>query len=166
RLAGADGVHLGQEDMTPRDARRVVGAKALIGISTHDRPQIEAAVLAGAGYLGVGPVYPSTTKDFADLAGLELIRQAAETTTLPWFAIGGISEENLDAVLEAGARRIAVRSAVVDADRPRRATAALRAKLDALGGCPAMGRIVVFLATYEDSDNSPMLSIVTGVLNV
>jgi thiamine-phosphate pyrophosphorylase len=131
RLAGADGVHLGQDDVTLRDARRIVGPGALIGISTHDRPQLDQAILAGAGYLGVGPVFSSVTKDFSDLAGLAFVRHAAETTALPWFAIGGINEENIDQVLEAGASRVAVSSAVVRAPRPRLAAAALRARLDA-----------------------------------
>src|SRR5437763_2496418 len=69
RLAGADGVHLGQDDVTVRDARRVVGPSAIIGVSTHDRTQVDRAVLEGAGYLGVGPVFTSATKDFAGLAG-------------------------------------------------------------------------------------------------
>jgi thiamine-phosphate pyrophosphorylase len=130
RLASADGVHLGQEDVTLRDARRIVGPSALIGVSTHDRPQLDEAVLAGASYLGVGPVFSSATKAFADLAGLAYVRHAAETTTLPWFAIGGITEENLDQVLEAGATRIAVSAAVVRAESPREATVALRRRLD------------------------------------
>lgn len=131
RLAGADGVHLGQEDLAPRDARRVVGPRALLGVSTHDRSQVERAVLDGAGYLGVGPVFSSETKAFSDLAGLAFVREAAETATVPWFAIGGINEANLDDVLDAGARRIAVSTAVLRAEFPRRAAAALRARLDA-----------------------------------
>jgi thiamine-phosphate pyrophosphorylase len=130
RLSGADGVHLGQDDVTLRDARRVVGPSALIGLSTHDRAQLDQAIVAGASYLGVGPVFPSTTKDFSDLAGLAYVRLAAETTNLPWFAIGGITEGNLEQVLEAGATRAAVSSAVVRADSPRKAAAALRAKLE------------------------------------
>jgi len=133
RLAGADGVHLGQDDVRPRDARRVVGSAALLGISTHDTEQLERAVLDGAAYLGVGPIFSSKTKDFAALAGLEFVRRAAEISTLPWFAIGGIDEENLDAVLDAGAQRIAVSSAVVQAESPRAAAKALRAKLDERG---------------------------------
>jgi thiamine-phosphate pyrophosphorylase len=129
-LSRADGVHLGQDDVTVRDARRIVGPSALIGVSTHDRAQLDAAILEGANYLGVGPVFPGATKDFAVLAGLEYVRLAAEATTLPWFAIGGITEEALDAVLEAGATRVAVSSAVVRADRPRAAASALRARLD------------------------------------
>lgn len=130
RLAGADGVHLGQEDVRPRDARRVVGSIALLGISTHSPDQIEQAVLDGAGYLGVGPIFSSKTKDFAAFAGLEFLQRASELSTLPWFAIGGISEDNVDQVLDTGAERIAVSSAVLHADSPRQATAALRAKLD------------------------------------
>lgn len=132
RLASADGVHLGQDDVSIRDARRIVGPNLLIGLSTHDRPQLDQAVVSAASYLGVGPVFPSATKDFSDLAGLAFVRQAAETTNLPWFAIGGINDENIDAVLDAGATRVAVSSAVVRSDSPRAAAAALRARLDAI----------------------------------
>lgn len=133
RLAGADGVHLGQDDLIVRDARRVVGPNALIGVSTHEPAQLDRAVLDGAGYLGVGPVFASATKAFDDfdLAGLAYVEHAAGATNLPWFAIGGIDPTNLDAVLEAGARRVAVSSAVVRAEFPRRVAAELRARLDA-----------------------------------
>lgn len=132
RLAGADGVHLGQEDLAVRDARRVLGPHLQIGVSTHDRAQLDAAVLVGANYLGVGPIFPSATKEFSEpeLAGLAFVQAAAETTALPWFAIGGITEENLHRVLAAGATRIAVSAAVVRADRPRQAAARLKAILD------------------------------------
>jgi thiamine-phosphate pyrophosphorylase len=132
RLAGCDGVHLGQEDLSVRDARRILGPAAQVGVSTHDRAQLDAAVLAGAGYLGVGPVFPGATKEFSEpeLAGLSYVRLAAESTRLPWFAIGGIDEANLERVLEAGATRIAVSGAVIRASSPRRAAARLRARLD------------------------------------
>jgi thiamine-phosphate pyrophosphorylase len=109
-----------------------MGPAALIGVSTHDRSQLEAAILAGAGYLGVGPVFPSATKEFSEpeLAGLSFVRLAAETTSLPWFAIGGITEDNVDRVLEAGATRVAVSGAVVRARSPRRAVAGIKARLD------------------------------------
>lgn len=129
-LAGADAVHLGQDDVTVRDARRVIGPRMQIGVSTHEPPQLDAALLAGANYLGVGPVFASATKAFDDYAGLAYVRQAAETTNLPWFAIGGIDEMNLDEVLDAGATRVAVSSAVVRADRPRLAAQRLRDRLD------------------------------------
>src|SRR5262249_9079114 len=78
RVAGCDGVHLGQEDVTIRDARRILGAAALLGVSTHEREQLDGAVLSGASYLGVGPVFPSPTKDFSEpeLAGLSYVRFA------------------------------------------------------------------------------------------
>jgi thiamine-phosphate pyrophosphorylase len=131
RIAGADGVHLGQDDVSLRDARRVLGSSPMVGISTHDLPQLEAAMLAGATYLGVGPVFASETKAFGDLAGLRFVRDAADATSLPWFAIGGIHAGNLDDVLEAGATRIAVSSAILRAESPRQAAAELRARLDA-----------------------------------
>jgi thiamine-phosphate pyrophosphorylase len=102
----------------------------LIGVSTHDRLQLDQAVLDGAGYLGVGPVFTSATKHFSDLAGLGFVQTAAETTALPWFAIGGINAENLDELLAAGARRIAVSGSVCRADSPRKATRELRTRLD------------------------------------
>jgi thiamine-phosphate pyrophosphorylase len=131
RLASCDGVHVGQEDLSVRDARRILGATANVGVSTHDREQLEAAVLSGASYLGVGPVFSSPTKEFAEpeLAGLSYVSFASETTGLPWFAIGGINEHNIDRVLEAGATRIAVSSAVVRAPSPRRAAMRLKARL-------------------------------------
>lgn len=131
RLAGADAVHIGQQDMTARDARRIIGAQAVIGVSTHDPAQLEQAILDGAGYLGVGPVFASETKEFTAFAGLDFVRQAAETTTLPWFALGGVNEANLDSVLNAGATRIAVSGAVVKAERPKDAARRLRERLDA-----------------------------------
>jgi thiamine-phosphate pyrophosphorylase len=132
RLAGADGVHLGQEDLSVRDARRIGGPNLLVGVSTHNRGQLDAAIVAGAGYLGVGPVFPSATKEFSEpeLAGLAFVQHAAETTNLPWFAIGGITEDNVQRVIDSGATRIAVSAAVVKADRPRRAAARLKERLE------------------------------------
>ncbi len=117
-LVDADGVHLGQDDLPVALARNVVGPHMLIGVSTHSLDQAEAAVLAGADYIGVGPVFPSHTKTFADFPGLELVRAVAGWITLPAFAIGGIHRENLRQVLEAGARRVAVSAAIVKAADP------------------------------------------------
>ncbi len=131
KLIGADGVHLGQDDLPVRDARRVLGPDALVGVSTHDRHQLRRAVLDGADYVGVGPTFPSTTKDFAALAGLDYVRQAVAETSLPAFALGGITLENLPQVLAAGARRVAVSAAVCRADDPRVAAAELARRLHA-----------------------------------
>lgn len=133
RVVGADGVHLGQADLSVRDARRILGPNALIGVSTHDVSQLEKAVLDGAGYAGVGPVFGSQTKEFERLAGLTFVRAAADAAGIPWFAIGGIDLENLEEVLNAGARRVAIGAAIRDADRPREAARAFRSRLDVAG---------------------------------
>jgi thiamine-phosphate pyrophosphorylase len=130
RLVEADGVHLGQEDLTVRDARRLVGPDALVGVSTHNLDQVRQALLDGASYIGVGPTFPSGTKSFAELAGLEFVRQVAETTSLPAFVLGGVNLDNLPAALAAGARRVAVSQAICRADDPRAATARFHAALD------------------------------------
>jgi thiamine-phosphate pyrophosphorylase len=131
RLAEADGVHLGQDDLPVKEARRILGPDALIGVSTHDVEQVRQAVLDGASYIGVGPVFPSGTKTFNELAGPAFVRQAMAETSLPAFAIGGINAETIDQVAAAGARRVAVGQAVAQADDPRSAAARL---LSALGG--------------------------------
>jgi thiamine-phosphate pyrophosphorylase len=117
-LAGADGVHVGQEEVSVKDARSIVGPDALIGVSTHSIEQARQAVLDGADYIGVGPVFPSETKAFAEYPGVELLRTVAAEIRLPAFAIGGISRENLGEVLAAGSSRIAVSSAVTASADP------------------------------------------------
>jgi thiamine-phosphate pyrophosphorylase len=130
RLADADGVHLGQDDLPIQEARRILGPDAILGISTHSLEQLRQAVLEGADYIGIGPTFPSRTKDFADLAGLHFIQQAVAETSLPAFAIGGINADNVAQVRAAGARRIAVSNAICAADDPRLAAARL---LQAIG---------------------------------
>ncbi len=126
-LADADGVHVGQEELPVREARRIVGPARLVGVSTHTIEQARQAVLDGADYLGVGPVFPSGTKRFDSFAGLEFVRQAAAEITLPWFALGGITPDNVANVRTAGATRLAVSGAICGAERPAEAAAALRA---------------------------------------
>jgi thiamine-phosphate pyrophosphorylase len=128
-LTDADGVHVGQEELPVREARRIVGPSRLVGVSTHTIEQARQAVLDGADYIGVGPVFSSTTKSFERLAGLELVRQVAAEIALPAYAIGGIGGENVGDVIEAGARRIAVSSAVCAASDPDDVTRSLRAQL-------------------------------------
>jgi thiamine-phosphate pyrophosphorylase len=131
QLSEADGVHVGQEELPVKEARRIVGPEALIGVSTHDLPQVRRAVLDGASYLGVGPTFPSGTKEFAEFPGLEFVRQALAQTTLPAFAIGGVSLANLPEVVAAGARRVAVGGAICRAEDPCAAATAMRQILDA-----------------------------------
>ncbi len=129
-LTDADGVHVGQEEISVREARRIVGPSRIVGVSTHTLEQARQAVLDGADYIGVGPVFSSTTKTFAQLAGLEFVRQVAAEITLPAYAIGGIGLENVDEVIAAGARGVAVSSAAIcGATDAAEAARNLRAKL-------------------------------------
>ncbi|MHC4875551.1 MAG: thiamine phosphate synthase [Planctomycetota bacterium] len=118
-LCDADGVHVGQEELSVRDVRRVIGPDRLVGVSTHSIDQARQAVLDGADYLGVGPVFPSHTKSFTDFAGLDFVRSVADDIALPWYAIGGITASNLPQVVAAGARRAAVCGAILTAESPR-----------------------------------------------
>ena len=130
-LAGADGVHVGQSELSVKDARSIVGPRSLIGVSTHSIEQAEAAVLDGASYLGVGPIFASRTKSFQSFPGLEFARQVAERIRLPAFAIGGIASENLPLLLATGIRRIAVSDAITSAADPAAAARRLRCALAA-----------------------------------
>ena len=130
RLADADGVHLGQVDLPVASARAILGPNKLVGVSTHTGEQIRSAVLAGADYLGVGPVFPSATKSFDRFPGLDFIRYTAEATSLPCFALGGISTSNVGEIVAAGMRRIAVASAITTVDEPRLAARQLATALE------------------------------------
>jgi thiamine-phosphate pyrophosphorylase len=127
--ADADGVHVGQDELPVKDVREIVGPRRLVGVSTHSIDQARKAVLDGADYLGIGPVFPSATKSFDSLAGLEFVRQVAAEITLPWFAIGGINAENVAAVIEAGAKRIAVSNAILSVEDPAAAARTLGDRL-------------------------------------
>jgi len=124
-LAEADYVHVGQDDL-PLAAAARFGLP--VGLSTHSPAQLAAAT--GAAYAGVGPVYPTPTKEGRPAVGLDYVRHAAAHATMPWFAIGGIDRTNVDAVLAAGATRIAVVRAIADARDPESAARELRAAVD------------------------------------
>jgi thiamine-phosphate pyrophosphorylase len=124
-LAGADAVHVGQDDIPVAEARRF-GLR--VGVSTHSPREIEAAA---ADYLGVGPVFATATKPGRPPVGLELVRHAAARARVPWFAIGGIDRTNVEAVVAAGATRVAVVRAIADAPDPEAAARELRAVLPA-----------------------------------
>jgi thiamine-phosphate pyrophosphorylase len=124
-LVAADAVHVGQDDLPPAAAARF---GLPVGVSTH-RPA-ELAAAAGAAYAGVGPVHATPTKEGRKPAGLEYVRHAAAHAALPWFAIGGIDRTTVEDVVAAGATRIAVVRAIVDAADPEAAARELR---DALG---------------------------------
>jgi len=116
-LSGADGVHLGQDDLSVAQSRRLIGDEYLIGLSTHSVEDIQVGSTLDVDYLGIGPVFPSTTKDFNSWVGVELLRDAA-SCELPWLAIGGIQQSNLGEIVETGACRVAVSAAVIAAEKP------------------------------------------------
>lgn len=127
---GADGVHLGEDDMPVFEARRALGPARLIGESTHDVAEVSAAALRGADYLGLGPCYATSTKRLERAPkGPALVETCALTTTLPLFPIGGITPENVGQLVAAGARRVAVGAGILGADDPARAARALAAAL-------------------------------------
>jgi thiamine-phosphate pyrophosphorylase len=127
--AGADGVHVGQEDMPVAEVRKLIGEELLIGLSTHAAAEIDAA--READYIGVGPVHATPTKPGRPAVGLELVRYAAAHSPKPFFAIGGIDRSNIGAVLDAGATRVAVVRAIAEARDPGAAARGLREALDA-----------------------------------
>src|SRR5215510_1378853 len=111
--AGADGVHLGQDDLSVDEARAILGEDKIIGVSTHSIAQFRAALETSANYIAVGPVYPTLTKENPDpVVGLELVREAKKLTDRPLVAIGGINHERAPEVIAAGADCVAVISAL------------------------------------------------------
>jgi thiamine-phosphate diphosphorylase len=131
RAAGADGVHLGQDDLPVAAARVVLGPGAVVGVSTHDVEQARVAASAGADYLGVGPVFTTTTKVATPPArGLDLVRAVRAAVALPLVGIGGITPDTAPAVRAAGADAVAMIAALV---RAPDVTAAVRDTLTRLG---------------------------------
>jgi thiamine-phosphate pyrophosphorylase len=136
-VVGADGVHVGQDDVAVADARALIGSDRLLGLSTHSPSQVDAAALVDVDYIGVGPVHATPTKPGRPAVGLDLVRYAARHATVPFFAIGGISPANVADVRQAGAERIAVVRALTDAADPARAARELRQALTAEVGVGA-----------------------------
>ena len=128
--AGADGVHVGQDDLPVWRAREIVGADLLVGVSTHTPHQVDEALGLGVDYIGVGPVHATPTKPGRAAVGVELVRYAASSAgELPFFAIGGIGPDNVAAVRGAGATRVAVVRALTEAADPRRVALELRSAI-------------------------------------
>jgi thiamine-phosphate pyrophosphorylase len=114
----ADGVHLGQQDVPIALARQLLGPQRIIGRSTTNPDEMQRAIAEGADYIGVGPVYETPTKAGKAAAGLEYIQYAAKHASVPWFAIGGIDPSNINDVLGAGAQRVAIVRAIMQAEQP------------------------------------------------
>lgn len=114
-MVDADGVHVGQEDMPVSEIRKILGANKIIGLSTHSVEDAQRALSQDVDYIGVGPIFPTTTKDRAAV-GIEYMEYVEKNIDLPYIAIGGIKESNLSQVIEKGAKRIALVSEIVGAD--------------------------------------------------
>jgi thiamine-phosphate diphosphorylase len=132
RLSGADGVHVGQDDLSVDEVRRIVGDTAIVGLSTHDARQVEAATHTRATYIAVGPIYGTTTKETGyDARGLELVRRAARQRSgqarIPIVAIGGITLARAPEAIAAGATSVAVISDLLVGDPAERVRAFLAA---------------------------------------
>lgn len=118
-LAGADGVHVGQDDLSVEQARRVIGEERWVGVSTHNREQFEQAAASSADYIAIGPIYATASKANPDpVVGTEMIRQLRPLTRKPIVAIGGIRLERAAEVIEAGADSVAVISGILGAADP------------------------------------------------
>jgi thiamine-phosphate pyrophosphorylase len=133
RSCDADGVHVGQDDMTALEVRAAVGPDAIIGLSTHSEEQLAASVDAPVDYVSVGPIWETPTKRGRPAVGLGLITHAAASAPHPFFAIGGIDASNAAEVVAAGAQRMCVVRAIRDAADPVAAAEALRHAFAPLG---------------------------------
>jgi thiamine-phosphate pyrophosphorylase len=129
-LSGADGVHLGQEDLPPGEARKIIGQNGIIGVSTHNLEQARQAQVGGADYIGVGPCFASATKPRGYVAGLHWLRGVVEQIWIPAIAIAGITSANVDEVIGTGLRRIAVTAAVMASDDPLASAKYLKSRLN------------------------------------
>ncbi|HDP36820.1 MAG TPA: thiamine phosphate synthase [Candidatus Atribacteria bacterium] len=133
KAVDADGVHLGQEDMSFSSARKILGKEKIIGISVETVEQALKAVEGGADYLGIGSIYPTATKPDAGKAlGIARLKEIRESVNIPIVAIGGINENNLEEVLRAGADGVAVISAVVSAPDITEACRKLKNKIESI----------------------------------
>ena len=128
-LSNADGVHVGQEDLPAAKVRALLGTRLILGVSTHRIEHAKQAVLDGADYIGVGPVFRSSTKTRDILPGLDYARQAARDIRIPSIAIAGITEANVEQVMATGVQAVAVTAAVAGADDPQAAARRMKAKL-------------------------------------
>lgn len=121
KIVDADGVHLGQDDADVEAAREILGENTIVGISTHQPAQALKAVQDGADYIGVGPVFTTPTKPGRASVGLEYVKWSSENIEIPFYAIGGIDDENIEQVLKSGASRVAVVRAIINSVSPQKA---------------------------------------------
>lgn len=130
RQINADGVHLGQQDMSVSEARNIIGNDKIIGVSTHSIIQAKQAQKDGADYIAIGPIYPTRTKDHEPSIGIEILQEISQAVDIPFIAIGDITLEKLDDVLKTGASRVAVCSAIIGSKDIYSSTIQYRKKLN------------------------------------
>ncbi len=128
-IVGADGVHLGQNDLPVAEARRLLRPGAIVGRSTHNIQQARAAVTEGADYIGVGPMFETPTKDAGPIAGVKFLKQVLAEVSIPVVPIGGITTANIAKLVAAGAQRVAICSGVCNSPDPRAAAADIKKRL-------------------------------------
>ncbi len=133
-MVSATGVHVGQHDLPVGHIRRVAGRGLIVGVSTSHLVQAEAAVRGGADYVGIGPMFATKTKSKDLIAGVDFAREFLDKCSIPYLAIGGIDEENVGELVEAGVKRVAVCIAVCGADDPEGVTRRLRERIDGCSG--------------------------------
>ena len=133
-LSGADGVHLGQDDLSPANARRIVGPDAIVGLSTHSPEQVDAAEHEPIDYIGVGPIHATPTKAGRPAVGIALVRYAAAHCSRPFFAIGGLDPSTVTAVAAAGGRAVSALRWLTQAADPTAAAQAIIAALSSARG--------------------------------
>jgi thiamine-phosphate pyrophosphorylase len=129
RQVDADGVHAGQKDLSVSEARQILGPARIIGKSSNTLDQAGRAEKEGADYVGIGPIFDTLSKEIVKPIGLDVVPKVKAILSIPFFLIGGITEENLNQIIEAGGRRIAVISAVVSSDHVTSAAASLLRRL-------------------------------------
>jgi thiamine-phosphate pyrophosphorylase len=129
REVDADGVHIGQTDLSINEAGQMSGFAKIIGKSASTIDQAKKAEEEGADYLGIGPIFDTPSKEIGKPIGLDIVREARDSLRIPFYLIGGITKDNLDQIIEAGGRRIAVISAVVSSGDVKSATASFLKKL-------------------------------------
>lgn len=127
---GADGVHVGQDDAPPSLCRKLLGPDAIIGFSTHAEHELDAALAEPVDYVSTGPVVATPTKPGRPGTGLDLVRHAAATATLPWFVTGGAAPDTVADMVAAGARRFVVVRWLTESSDPERAARTLRDAID------------------------------------
>ena len=129
QILNADGVHLGQDDIDILSARKILGEKMIIGISTHKPQDAQEAIKNGADYIGVGPVYKTPTKPNREAAGLDYLKWAVDNVDIPFYAIGSIDLNTIDEVVEYGTKRVALVRAIMNSDNIEETVMILKGKL-------------------------------------